>query len=101
MKQLPPKPGPEFKNLLPILVSVPIAFETSFMSAPVFSQSALMEFIELILWARNAFATNLANSLLHKLVSKILSFGTQFSYISDNVSMASIFSPPISTLSDL
>ena len=49
LKQLPPKPGPAFKNLLPILVSVPIAFATSLIFAPVDSHNAEIELIEDIL----------------------------------------------------
>ena len=48
LKQLPPKPGPEIKNFLPIRLSKPIALATSFISAPVASHRALMELIELI-----------------------------------------------------
>ena len=49
LKQLPPNPGPESKNLEPILLSEPIALDTSFISAPVASHNALIELIELIL----------------------------------------------------
>ena len=35
LKQLPPNPGPESRNFDPILVSLPIALETSLTSAPV------------------------------------------------------------------
>ena len=48
LKQLPPKPGPDLRNLLPILVSVPIARDTSLTSAPVASQIAATELIEVI-----------------------------------------------------
>ena len=48
LKQLPPNPGPESRNFDPILVSLPIALETSLTSAPVTSQIALIELIELI-----------------------------------------------------
>ena len=82
LKQLPPNPGPESRNLEPILESVPIALATSCTSAPVDSQRAAIEFIELIRWARKAFAVNLANSLLQILVFKILFSGTHFLYIS-------------------
>ena len=75
LKQLPPKPGPESRNLEPILVSEPIARETSLISAPVDSQRALIELIELILCARKAFAVNFANSLLQILVLRIFSSG--------------------------
>ena len=49
LKQLPPKPGPDDKNLEPIRVSKPTALETSLTSAPVTSQIAEMLLIELIL----------------------------------------------------
>ena len=44
------------KNLSPILVSLPIAFETSETSAPVASHTALSALILEILWARKALA---------------------------------------------
>ena len=78
MKQLPPKPGLDNKNLFPILVSEPIAAETSLISAPVFSQIAAIELIELILCAKKAFYINLDSSELHKLVVKIFSLSTHF-----------------------
>ena len=49
LKQLPPKPGPEFRKYLPILLSEPTAKATSLISAPVASHIAETEFIELIL----------------------------------------------------
>ena len=48
LKQLPPKPGPARRNFSPILESFPTALATSFISAPVDSQIADIEFIELI-----------------------------------------------------
>lgn len=45
-----------FRNLFPILWSIPMAVATSSTSAPVASQRALMELMLLILWARKAFA---------------------------------------------
>ena len=78
LKQLPPKPGPESRNLDPILLSVPIALDTSRISAPVESQSAAIYLIELILCARKAFAVSFANSLLQMFVRRILTSGTQF-----------------------
>ena len=42
--------------MLPILESWPIAEDTCDTSAPVASHTALMAFIDEILWARNAFA---------------------------------------------
>ena len=46
-KQLPPNPTEVFKKLLPILESIPIALDTSSMSAPVSSQSSDKELIDL------------------------------------------------------
>ena len=45
-----------FRNLFPILWSIPMAVATSSTSAPVASQRALIELMLLILWARKAFA---------------------------------------------
>lgn len=45
-----------FRNLFPILWSVPIALATSSTSAPVASHRALIELMLLILWARKALA---------------------------------------------
>ena len=45
-KQLPPKPTDDFKNFEPILESIPIAFETSSTSAPVFSHNSEIAFID-------------------------------------------------------
>ena len=58
--------------------SVPIARATSRTSAPVASQKAAMLLIELIRWARNAFAVSLESSLLQRLVRKMRSSGTQW-----------------------
>lgn len=49
-------PTDAFRNLFPILVSVPTAFATSDTLAPVTSQTADRELILDILWARNALA---------------------------------------------
>ena len=38
-------PNPAFKNFFPIRLSIPIAFATSSISAPVASHTALMELI--------------------------------------------------------
>ena len=78
MKQLPPKPGPDFKNLEPILVSAPMALETWLISAPVASQISEIELIDETLCAKNAFAASLESSLLQILVLIIFSSGTQF-----------------------
>ena len=77
MKQLPPNPGPDLRNSFPILRSLPIANETSLISAPVASQRADIEFIELILCAKKALAVSYDNSELHKLVVIIFSFSIQ------------------------
>lgn len=45
-----------FRNLFPILWSIPMAVATSSISAPVASQRALIELMLLILCARKAFA---------------------------------------------
>ena len=99
LKQLPPKPGPGLRNLLPILVSVPIACATSLIFAPVDSQRAEIEFIDEILWAKKALATNFDNSELHKFVVIIFDGSTQLRYISDIESIEYSSSPPIRTLS--
>ncbi|MNR26196.1 hypothetical protein D3C85_1433920 [compost metagenome] len=77
-KQEPPKPTEALRNFGPILLSIPIAFATSFTSAPVFSQSSESAFIDDILCAKNALAVNFDNSDDQTLVVKILSVGTQF-----------------------
>ena len=84
--------------------SDPTARATCSTSAPVASQSALIAFIELILWARNAFAVSLLSSLDHKFVFIIFSAGTQRMYIEASVSIAAlpsavVSSPPIRTRS--
>ena len=73
---LPPKPTDVFKKLLPILESIPIAFDTSSISAPVFSQSSDRELIEDILWAKKALAVNFESSDDHKFVVRIFFLGT-------------------------
>ena len=59
-----------------------MALATSFTSAPVFSQSSDIAFIEETLCAKNAFAVNFDNSDDQTLVVKIFSLGTQFAYTS-------------------
>jgi hypothetical protein len=76
-KQDPPNPTLAFKNLGPILVSLPTAYATSDTLAPVASQSAEMAFTEEILCAKNALAASLESSADHRLVVRILSSGTQ------------------------
>ncbi len=76
-KQEPPKPTDDFRNLDPILLSVPIAFATSDTFAPVFSQISEIAFMEETRCAKNAFAVSLDSSEDHKLVVNIRSFGTQ------------------------
>ena len=58
-------------------VSLPTAVATWSTSAPVASQSALIEFIELMRYAKNALAVSLLNSLDHKFVLMIFSGATQ------------------------
>ena len=74
LKQLPSNPGPALRNSLPILLSVPIASETSFILAPVLSHNDDIEFIELIRWAKKALAVNFESSELHKSVVIIFIF---------------------------
>ena len=66
LKQLPPKPGPALRNSDPILLSKPIALETSVIFESVNSHKAEIEFIELILWARNALAISFESSELQR-----------------------------------
>ena len=77
-KHEPPKPTLAWRNLGPILGSVPQALEISLMSAPVASHRAEMELTEDTLWANIALATNFDNSEDHKFVVRIFSRGTQF-----------------------
>ena len=50
-----------FRNLLPILWSMPMALATSSTSAPVASHRALMLLMLLIRWARKALAACVRN----------------------------------------
>ena len=77
-KQLPPKPGPAFRNLEPMRLSAPIARATSRTSASVASHRAAMLLIELMRWARKALAVSLESSLLQTLVRRMRSAGTQW-----------------------
>jgi len=61
LKQLPPKPTDEFKNLSPILVSDDIHFLTSRISASYYSQMIAIELIDETLWARKQFAASFDN----------------------------------------
>src|ERR1019366_8739657 len=81
-KHEPPKPTDAFRNLGPILESLPIAFATSSTSAPVASQSAEIELIEEMRCARNAFATSFESSDDQRLVVMMRSLGTQRAYTS-------------------
>src|SRR5690606_27719500 len=100
-KQEPPNPTEAFKNLGPIRESIPMALATSSTLASVCSQSSEMALMEEIRCAKKALAVNLDNSDDHRLVFKILSWGTQAPYISDRHSMAFSDSPPIKTRSGL
>lgn len=55
-KHEPPKPTELFRNLGPIRESIPHAWATSSMSAPVTSQMADRALMEEMRWARRAFA---------------------------------------------
>ena len=90
MKQLPPKPTEASRKWGPILLSVPIAFDSSLIEAPDFSQSADKLFIEDILWANIAFDANFDNSEDQTLVVNIFSFGIQLIYISTTTNTDSI-----------
>ena len=75
------------------------------MLASVFSHKAEIEFIEEILLAKKALATNLESSDDQTFVVTILSLGIQLEYISINffaaLSPDFVFCDPIRTLSDL
>lgn len=92
------------RNLGPILESVPMAFDTSVISAPTCSQRAESELIDDTLWAKKALAASLASSALHRFINRIFSLGTHLAYISASVRWEeSMFddsnSPPIKILS--
>ena len=87
-KHEPPKPTEAFKNLEPIRVSVPMACETCWTSAPVASQSALMALMEEMRCAKNAFAASFESSADHKLAVRMFSFGTQLEYTPTSASTA-------------
>ena len=70
-KQLPPQPIPASKKLLPILLSSPIPFATSMISAPILSDKHAISFIKLIFNAKKAFAEYLISSAVTIFVSKI------------------------------
>mmetsp|Transcript_35189 Transcript_35189/g.84052 ORF Transcript_35189/g.84052 Transcript_35189/m.84052 type:complete len:204 (+) Transcript_35189:693-1304(+) len=82
---------------------MPTQRETSLTFAPVASQSAEIELIELTRWARKAFATSLLSSELQRFVVRICSLGTQLAYTPASFSAAAIPSgvctPPINTRS--
>ena len=71
------KPTDAFKNLGPIRWSIPIALDSSSISAPVFSHKAEKLLIEDIRWANIAFEANLESSEDQTLVVIIFSLGTQ------------------------
>ena len=58
LKQLPPNPGPALRNFANTAISAD-ARPTSRTFAPLASQKAAIELIELIRWARKAFAVSL------------------------------------------
>jgi len=76
-KQDPPNPTLALRNRLPMRLSSPMARETSLTSAAVFSQSAEMELIEEIRWARKALEASLESSGAPDVAVMICSRGTQ------------------------
>lgn len=62
LKQLPPKPTDELRNLSPILVSEEIHFLTYLISASYSSQIIAIELIEDTLCARKQLAASLESS---------------------------------------
>ncbi len=75
-KHDPPNPTEAFRNFGPMRESLPMALATSSTSAPVASQSAEIELIEEMRWARKAFATSFESSDDQRLVVMIRSRGT-------------------------
>jgi len=63
-KHEPPNPIEHYRNDPPILLSELIMDLTSLIDAPYFSQRAVIELIELILWASIALLINFPSSLL-------------------------------------
>ena len=61
-KQLPPQPGPGFRNSWPIRLSEPMPTTTSATSAPTCSDSAAMALMKEIFVARKALAAYLMSS---------------------------------------
>ena len=76
-KHDPPNPMELCRNLLPMRSSLPTALLISVTLAPVASQRAEMELMELTLCARKALATSLESSDDHRLVVRTFSLGTQ------------------------
>ena len=70
-KQEPPKPTELWRNFGPIRESVPIALETSSISAPVSSHKAEIELMLEIRCARNALAVSFDNSDDQETVTKV------------------------------
>ena len=104
-KHDPPKPTLAFKNLGPIRLSLPTAWDTWVTLAPVASQRAEMALTEEILWAKNALAASLESSADQRFVVRILSSGTQWAYTSLRAWTAlcppGVSLPPMRTLSGL
>mmetsp|Transcript_39027 Transcript_39027/g.76294 ORF Transcript_39027/g.76294 Transcript_39027/m.76294 type:complete len:237 (-) Transcript_39027:322-1032(-) len=104
-KQLPPNPGPHFKNLGPSPGSAPIALETWSMSAPDASQTAESALTDEMRCARKALAMSLATSADHTFAVMMRSLGTQCLYTEASASIASkppgVCKPPIKTLSGI
>mmetsp|Transcript_71380 Transcript_71380/g.118614 ORF Transcript_71380/g.118614 Transcript_71380/m.118614 type:complete len:318 (+) Transcript_71380:458-1411(+) len=102
-KQDPPKPTEAFRNFGPMRESTPIACATSETSAPVASQSADIELIDEIRWARKAFAVSLESSALQRFVVSTRAVGTQrrytFARYSTAASPCGVCGPPTNTRS--
>ena len=71
LKQEPPKPTEALRNFGAMRESLPMAKATSSTSAPVASQSAEIELIEEMRWARNALATSLESSADQRLAMAV------------------------------
>ena len=101
-KQLPPYPHPGYKNLFPILESLPIPFLTILTSAPINSQRLAISFIKDILVASIEFAAYFIISAEGISVIMIRSdTSIKGLYNFDIISRAFILSTPITTLSGL
>mmetsp|Transcript_3488 Transcript_3488/g.10911 ORF Transcript_3488/g.10911 Transcript_3488/m.10911 type:complete len:236 (+) Transcript_3488:599-1306(+) len=102
-KHEPPKPTDELRNLRPMRVSRPMAYETSVTSAPVASQMADMALMLEMRCARKALAASLEISADHRLDRMMFSRGTQLAYTSASAAIAAlpagVCRPPMRTRS--